>query len=129
MLPTAGRCLRAAHSRFSPCVLQCMCTPAGMVVFWYALCGFFGASLFGDATQGNIMMNHICRSTPQCLLLYFGMLIYVCFGNAVAQYPLGASVDLLIVGDKPPTLARTLSVQVSKVPSQRIGRYATRLQV
>lgn len=78
-------------------------------MFLYATCGFFGASLFGASTAGNIMVNDFVPSTLGCLVLYGGMLLYVCFGNAVAQYPLRASVDLLLVGERPMTPARSVS--------------------
>lgn len=142
-----------------------------MVMFMYVSCGFFGASLFGQQTSGNIMVDSFISSDFLSLLLYAGMLLYVsgaalgvligppqlhagwrqpahtlqvrarphpcsahtcsapadpaasstlvscttrpqvCFGNAVAQYPLRDSVDILLVGEAPLTPQRTVSVR------------------
>jgi len=43
--------------------------------------------------------------------------LQVCFGNAVAQYPLRDSVDILLVGDAPLTPQRTASTRLPSVLS------------
>eukprot|EP00879_Flechtneria_rotunda_P026677 GHRR01028483.1.p1 GENE.GHRR01028483.1~~GHRR01028483.1.p1 ORF type:complete len:152 (-),score=40.72 GHRR01028483.1:307-762(-) len=83
---------------------------AGSSFILYAGTGFFGAALFGANTYGNVMLNNITNSTAGCLVAYSCMLLYLAAGAAACQFPLRASVDLLILGEHAPmTTARSVS--------------------
>ena len=78
-------CLPAAACTKQPLTAAPRCwRRAGMVMFLYVSCGFFGASLFGNLTAGNIMVNNFINSELLGLILYAGMLLYVS-GGAVAS--------------------------------------------
>jgi len=76
--------------------------PAGSSLLLYAGVGFFGAALFGRATESNIMLNALSHSPWVNLLLNGCMLFYLAAGAAACQYPLRTSIDMLLVGERVP---------------------------
>jgi hypothetical protein len=94
----------------------------------YFFMGLFGASLYGQDTQGNIMVNHIVQGRGPVLALYGTMLLYLSLGMTTTQFALRQSLDLMLVGEGAPfTWARQLSMTTLTVGEaqkgvQRLGR-------
>ncbi len=88
---------------------------SGSVLFIYASCGFFGAAIYGPDAQGNIMLNDILPpGHPWAVVVVYGsMQLFLCFGAALAQYPLRTSLDVLLMGEHVPmTTARSVRLVV-----------------
>lgn len=64
--------------------------------------GLFGASLFGQATEGNIMVNSLVSGRAATVALYGIMLLYLALGMTTTQYALRASLDLMVFGEDAP---------------------------
>lgn len=64
--------------------------------------GLFGASLFGQGTEGNIMVNTLVTGKAATAGLYGCMLLYLALGMTTTQYALRASLDLMVVGEDAP---------------------------
>jgi hypothetical protein len=85
--------------------------PPGVAYVIYFFMGLFGASLYGQDTQGNIMVNHIVQGRGPILVLYGTMLLYLSLGMTTTQFALRQSLDLMFVGEGAPfTWARQLSM-------------------
>jgi sodium-coupled neutral amino acid transporter 10/sodium-coupled neutral amino acid transporter 11 len=83
----------------------------GSSLLLYAGVAFFGAALFGQTTESNIMLNALSSNPWGNLLLNGCMLFYLAAGAAACQYPLRTSIDMLLVGEHVPmTVARAVSV-------------------
>lgn len=74
----------------------------GVALTVYGSMGLFGAALFGDATNGNILVNDVLPGAGPRLALYATMALYLCVGMTTTQFALDASVDALMLGDDPP---------------------------
>jgi hypothetical protein len=64
--------------------------------------GLFGAALFGQDTEGNIMVNTLVHGHWALAVLYGCMLMYLALGMTTTQYALRASLDLMVVGENAP---------------------------
>jgi hypothetical protein len=96
----------------------------GVAFLIYFGMGFFGASLFGQDTQGNIMVNHIVQGKVPCVLLYGAMLIYLSLGMTTTQYALRATLDLVVSGpDAPFTWARQVTMTSVSVGTPHMDRH------
>jgi hypothetical protein len=62
--------------------------------------GLFGASLFGQDTEGNIMVNELVTGRAATAALYGIMLLYLALGMTTTQYALRASLDLMVFGEE-----------------------------
>ncbi|KAF6264352.1 hypothetical protein COO60DRAFT_177404 [Scenedesmus sp. NREL 46B-D3] len=74
--------------------------PAGVALTVYFSMGLFGASLFGQDTEGNIMVNQLVTDRAATAALYGIMLLYLALGMTTTQYALRASLDLMVLGRK-----------------------------
>lgn len=61
--------------------------------------GLFGASVYGQHTEGNIMVNDLVQGTVATCVLYGCMLVYLALGMTTTQYALRSSLDLVLVGE------------------------------
>ncbi|GFH32367.1 Aa_trans domain-containing protein, partial [Haematococcus lacustris] len=62
----------------------------------YGSVGLFGAALFGDATESNIMVNDLLPGQPRAtLVLYGALMVYLCCGMVTTHYALRASLEVL----------------------------------
>ncbi|KAJ9521884.1 hypothetical protein QJQ45_024748 [Haematococcus lacustris] len=69
----------------------------------YGSVGLFGAALFGDATESNIMVNDLLPGQPQAtLVLYGALMVYLCCGMVTTHYALRASLEVLLCGEGAP---------------------------
>ncbi|KAG1668620.1 hypothetical protein FOA52_001489 [Chlamydomonas sp. UWO 241] len=74
----------------------------GVASMVYGTVGVFGASIFGEATESNIMVNDILDNATATLVLYAALIVYLCCGMVTTHYALRASVDVLLVGPSAP---------------------------
>eukprot|EP00878_Enallax_costatus_P003116 GHUV01003315.1.p1 GENE.GHUV01003315.1~~GHUV01003315.1.p1 ORF type:complete len:487 (+),score=112.67 GHUV01003315.1:283-1743(+) len=74
----------------------------GVALVVYLSMGLFGASLFGQCTEGNIMVNTLVTGRAATAGLYGCMLLYLALGMTTTQYALRASLDLMVVGEDAP---------------------------
>uniref|UniRef100_A0A7S0S1I6 Amino acid transporter transmembrane domain-containing protein n=1 Tax=Chlamydomonas leiostraca TaxID=1034604 RepID=A0A7S0S1I6_9CHLO len=83
----------------------------GVACAAYGTVGIFGASLFGDATESNIMVNELLPGHPWYTLLLYGALMgYLCCGMVTTQFALRASIEVLLFGDDKPPFTWTRQV-------------------
>ncbi|KAL6756334.1 transmembrane amino acid transporter protein-domain-containing protein [Haematococcus lacustris] len=69
----------------------------------YGSVGLFGAALFGDATESNIMVNDLLPGQPRAtLVLYGALMVYLCCGMVTTHYALRASLEVLLCGEGAP---------------------------
>lgn len=61
--------------------------------------GLFGASIFGNATADNILLNDLVSGPAATAVLYGCMLIYLALGMTTTQFALRASLDLIFAGE------------------------------
>eukprot|EP00199_Chlamydomonas_sp_CCMP681_P000359 CAMPEP_0119116390 /NCGR_PEP_ID=MMETSP1180-20130426/52256_1 /TAXON_ID=3052 ORGANISM="Chlamydomonas cf sp, Strain CCMP681" /NCGR_SAMPLE_ID=MMETSP1180 /ASSEMBLY_ACC=CAM_ASM_000741 /LENGTH=542 /DNA_ID=CAMNT_0007105527 /DNA_START=42 /DNA_END=1667 /DNA_ORIENTATION=+ len=84
----------------------------GVACAAYGTVGVFGAALFGDATESNIMVNDLLPGRPMATLaLYMSLVCYLCFGMVTTHYALRASIEVLLVGPGVPldSIRRTIT--------------------
>uniref|UniRef100_A0A383VGQ9 Amino acid transporter transmembrane domain-containing protein n=1 Tax=Tetradesmus obliquus TaxID=3088 RepID=A0A383VGQ9_TETOB len=72
----------------------------GVALTVYFSMGLFGASLFGQDTEGNIMVNELVAGRAAVAALYGIMLLYLALGMTTTQYALRASLDLMVFGEE-----------------------------
>eukprot|EP00877_Chromochloris_zofingiensis_P007157 jgi/Chrzof1/2695/Cz11g25150.t1 len=105
----------------------------GTAFLVYFAMGLLGASIFGQETEGNIMVNQIVDGKAACVALYGAMLLYLSLGMTTTQYALRASLDLLWFGDHAPftwtkqVLLTTLTVGSSLAVALIIPTYAEKI--
>jgi hypothetical protein len=88
--------------------------PSGVALTVYFSMGLFGASLFGQDTEGNIMVNELVTGRAATAALYGIMLLYLALGMTTTQYALRASLDLMVFGDEATfTWTRQVSTNVA----------------
>jgi hypothetical protein len=88
--------------------------PAGVALTVYFSMGLFGASLFGQDTEGNIMVNELVVGRAATAALYGVMLLYLALGMTTTQYALRASLDLMVFGEDA-TFTWTRQVRAQRV--------------
>eukprot|EP00879_Flechtneria_rotunda_P030662 GHRR01033328.1.p1 GENE.GHRR01033328.1~~GHRR01033328.1.p1 ORF type:complete len:419 (+),score=127.36 GHRR01033328.1:532-1788(+) len=71
----------------------------GVALTVYFTMGLFGASLFGQHTHGNIMVNELITGRVATAALYGCMLLYLALGMTTTQFALRQSLDLMVVGE------------------------------
>jgi hypothetical protein len=81
---------------------RAMVACTGVALLVYFATGFFGASVYGQGTQGNIMVNQLVQGAPATAVLYGAMLVYLALGMTTTQYALRASLDLMLAGEGAP---------------------------
>eukprot|EP00882_Tetradesmus_deserticola_P021587 GHRQ01023369.1.p1 GENE.GHRQ01023369.1~~GHRQ01023369.1.p1 ORF type:complete len:212 (+),score=81.99 GHRQ01023369.1:248-883(+) len=72
----------------------------GIALTVYFSMGLFGAALFGQDTEGNIMVNQLVTGRAATAALYGTMLLYLALGMTTTQYALRASLDLMVFGEE-----------------------------
>ncbi|KAI8464659.1 MAG: transmembrane amino acid transporter protein-domain-containing protein [Monoraphidium minutum] len=85
----------------------------GVAFALYASMGVFGAAMFGQDTQGNIMVNRLVEGRAATLVLYGGMLLYLALGMTTTQYALRRSLDLALTGEEDPPFTRQRQVALT----------------
>jgi hypothetical protein len=84
----------------------------------YGTVGVFGATIYGQKTESNIMVNDILGNRHATLALYAALILYLCCGMVMTQYALRASIDVLLCGPNAPfTWVRQVSSPVRESPS------------
>ncbi|MEW5305955.1 MAG: hypothetical protein WDW36_008464 [Sanguina aurantia] len=76
----------------------------GVACLVYGSMGVFGASIYGQSTEGNIMVNDILDDYRAVLALYFLLLLYLCCGMVTTHFALRSSIDILLFGGGAPRL-------------------------
>lgn len=87
--------------------------------------GLFGASLFGQDTEGNIMVNELVAGRAAVAALYGIMLLYLALGMTTTQYALRASLDLMVFGEE---ATFTWRRQVRRQHSMQLPMYVAGLK-
>lgn len=71
----------------------------GVALTVYFSMGLFGASLYGQQTEGNVMLNDLVSTTAGTAVLYSSMLVYLALGMTTTQYALRQSLDAIFFGE------------------------------
>jgi hypothetical protein len=94
-------------------------SPAGVALTVYFSMGLFGASLFGQDTEGNIMVNELVAGRAATAALYGIMLLYLALGMTTTQYALRVSLDLMVFGEEA-AFTWTRQVSLRQESKQRV---------
>lgn len=98
----------------------------GVACAAYGTVGVFGAAIFGNSTESNIMVNSLLTSPTATLVLYASLLVYLCCGMVTTHYALRASLDMLLCGPGAPFKwsRQVRKCCVKAVPTHSVGYVA-----